>query len=506
MCGILASFNVEIADEKFKKALELMNHRGPDNWGVSREGNHLFGHVRLSILDLNERSNQPFAIGDYVIIYNGEVYNYKELKQEHRLQTETESDTEVVLRMYMAYGEKALTYFNGMFAFVIYNRKSGELFAARDRLGIKPLYYREVDRGIIFSSEIASLLELEEDEVDPFGLRQYKKLRMTVNNHTIYQHIFFFPAGHYYKNGAFHSYWQLDYSPKEAPDDEEFKWLVEDAVRLRKRSDVPLGSYLSGGLDSTVLSYLLNPQHTWTVGFREMNEFEWGKMAAEGLQGRHHQVVVNSEEFIQTAAWMAKKRREPLSVPNEVLLYLMTREVKSENTVVLSGEGADELLWGYDRIFRWAHTAQDLTVEDFDRYYCYGSEPDNEVIDFALQGLPEGSVEHQLGYYFQTTHLHGLLRRVDNSTMLNSVEGRVPFVDHRLVERLAGVPFEWKMGHSFKEPLKRVFGPLLPQAIVERKKIGFPVPLEKIFNRLKQGETAYDAWFAFNLNIVVTKE
>ena len=505
MCGILAAINTNVSKDGFVKALRLMEHRGPDNMGTFFDGRNLFGHTRLSILDLNERSNQPFFFKDYMIIYNGEVYNYKELRKEHNLETETTSDTEVVLKMFIKYGEKALDYFNGMFAFLIYNTKTKEVFVARDRLGIKPLYYRQINGGIIFSSEIAPVLSLFDDRISPFAMRQYKKLRMTVRNHTLYEHIFYFPAGYYFKDGEFRQYWELDYSPKEPPTDDELRWLIEDAVQLRKRSDVPVGSYLSGGLDSTVLTYLLRPDHTWTVGFKEMNEFEWGRLAAKNLTSVHHEVLVDKDQFLKTTEWMVRKRKEPLSVPNEVLLYLMTKEVKKENTVVLSGEGADELFWGYDRIFRWAHQAKELTIEGFDRYYCYGSERDDEVIAFALENVPEGTVEQKVGYYFQTVHLHGLLRRVDNSTMFNSVEARVPFVDHRLVERLAGVPFEWKMGSSFKEPLKRLFRELIPKEIIERKKVGFPVPLEQIFMELKDGQRPYDAWFDYNLKLLKTE-
>ena len=501
MCGILATINLKVNEKNFIDALKLMEHRGPDNTGTYFDGENLFGHTRLSILDLNERSNQPFFYKDFMIIYNGEVYNYKELAKDHNIQTETSSDTEVVLKMYIKYGAKALDYFNGMFAFLIYNLKTKKIFVARDRLGIKPLYYRKINNGFIFSSEIAPILHLFDDKVNPFAIRQYKKLRMTVRNDSLYENIFFFPAGYYY-DGELKKYWELDYSYKKPPSYDELRWLIEDAVKLRKRSDVPVGSYLSGGLDSTILTYLLKPDHTWTVGFKELNEFNWGRIAAKNLSSTHHEVVVNKNEFLNTTEWMVKKRKEPLSVPNEVLLYLMTKEVRKENIVVLSGEGADELFWGYDRIFRWAHQASELTIEKFDQYYCYGSEKDDEVIAYALENLPNGTVEQKIGYYFQITHLHGLLRRVDNSTMFNSVEARVPFVDHRLVERLAGVPFEWKMGSSFKEPLKRIFKNLIPKEIIERKKVGFPVPLDEIFTNLNQGQKPYDAWFDYNLKIL----
>jgi len=180
-------------------------------------------------------------------------------------------------------------------------------------------------------------------------------------------------------------------------------------------------------------------------------------------------------------------------------------KVKEKNTVILSGEGADELFWGYDRIFRWANTAKSLDINEFDQYYCYGSNKDNEVINFALENLPGKNVIDKIGYFFQIYHLHGLLRRLDNSTMLCSVEARVPFVDHRLVELLAGTPFNWRLGGSFKEPLKRIFTNLIPQQIIDRPKIGFPVPLENIFVESSNSElTPMDNWLLFNLGEITT--
>jgi asparagine synthase (glutamine-hydrolysing) len=417
------------------------------------------------------------------------------------LATHTTSDTEVVLEMYKKHGPKCLEYFNGMFALVIYNEKTRELFAARDRLGIKPLYYRMLKDGLLFSSEISAVLHVAESPLDPFGIRQYRKLRMTLGEWTIYKDIKMFPAAHYWLNGRFTRYWDLDCSKKAPPGDDELRWLIQDAVRLRTRSDVPVGSYLSGGLDSTVLSCILKPDDTWTVGFPTLNEFEWAKRANEQIGSDHHQMVVDNETFLNTALWMIRKRQEPLSVPNEVLLYLMTLDVKKKNTVILSGEGADELFWGYDRIFRWAGSAPTMDRNQFDRKYAYGTHPDDEVLAFALDGLPGETVLEQTAYFFQIHHLHGLLRRLDNATMLCSVEARVPFVDHRLVDRLAGVPPEWRMGTTPKEPLKRAYaGRILPE-IIAREKVGFPVPLDSLFSEPNPGSrTGMDRWLDFNLN------
>lgn len=499
MCGLLFVSNSKYSEKDFLSALKTMAHRGPNNLEHRLIKRHFLGHVRLSILDLDKRSNQPFSIGDFTLIYNGEIYNYKELIKEHNLETTTSSDTEVLLRLYIKYGKNCLDFLNGMFAFVVVNNKTGEFFAARDRLGVKPLYYREINGSVIIASEIASILELEPSKLDEFGLRQYRKLRMTIKGHTTYEQVKFFPPGCYFDGASFTRYWDLNCERKKAPTDDELEHLIVDAVEIRKRSDVPVGSYLSGGLDSTILSALLKPSHTWTVGFESLNEFEWANIANSVIGSSHSQTKVTYAEFLETARFMVKKRREPLSVPNEVLLYLMTKVVSKKNTVVFSGEGADELFWGYDRIFRWANQLEsEVTISEFDKYYCYGSNVDNEVIDFALENLPGQKALDKVGYYFQIHHLQGLLRRLDNSTMLCGVEGRVPFVDFRLVEMMAGTPFDWRMGQSFKEPLKRVFKDIVPEEIVNRKKIGFPVPLNDIFN--VEAEDSMDAWLAFNLS------
>jgi len=501
MCGLLAIVNPSQNRAHFQEALLAMKHRGPDYQGDLSVDNMYMGHNRLSILDLNPRSNQPFSSDNYHMIYNGELYNYKELISEQGLKVQTTSDTEVVLKMYQKYGANCLDYFNGMFSLVIYNGNNRDIFAARDRLGIKPLYYANTGDEWIFSSEIAPLQKLINSPFDEFGVRQYRKLRMTVKGYTIYKNIRMFPPAHYWLNGKLVKYWDLNIETKEPPDDDELRSLIVDSVKLRKQSDVPVGRYLSGGLDSTILTYLLKPNDTWTVGFNELNEFDWSDIANLRLNSSHHKIIVNKEQFIKTLKWMIHKRMEPLSVPNEVLIYLMTLEVKKKNTVVLSGEGADELFWGYDRIFRWANTSHNLDINEFDNHYCYGSNKDNEVIDYALENLPGRSVIDKIGYYFQIYHLHGLLRRVDNSTMLCSVEARVPFVDHRLVELLAGVPFEWRMGSSVKEPLKRIFNDLIPTKIIDRPKVGFPVPLKAIFSEThNSGLTPMDNWLLFNLS------
>jgi asparagine synthase (glutamine-hydrolysing) len=506
MCGILFSNYPNISKKNFTSALYLMRHRGPDvPNGYYALDDIQFGHCRLKIIDLDNRSNQPFFSKDnrYLIIFNGEIYNYKELAKKYNIQQSTLSDTEILVELFSKLGVKMLSELNGMYAFIIYDFKKRSYFIARDRLGIKPLYYQKKGESFIFSSEIAPLLSLlGTPEIDDVGLRQYRKLRTFFNGRTIYKDIQMFPAGYYMLDGEFTQYWTLSEDERLPPDADELTSLIQSAVNYRCLSDVPVGSYLSGGLDSTIVASLSKKPHTWTVGFPDNNEFKWSRLASDKFQSEHKEVVVEYDDFLKTAKQMIQTRMEPLSVPNEVLLYLMTKAVKKKNTVVLSGEGADELFFGYDRIFRWASQNR-WDVKEFSKLYSYGSGDDIEIVEDAISPfLKYGKAINIVAAFFQVAHLHGLLRRLDNSTMMCSVEARVPFVDHRLVEMLAGTPFQWRMGKSIKEPLKKSFSNIIPKEIIKRKKVGFPVPLNNLFSSNFTGDSNMDKWLNYNIKVL----
>ncbi len=505
MCGILFTNDPNVSKNKFLSALQQMDHRGPDAEGYAQFGAVQLGHKRLKILDLDDRSNQPFcsADGRHILIYNGEVYNFEELARKHNINRRTTCDTEVIIELYARFGPKVLSWLNGMFALVILDTVTNDIFAARDRLGVKPLYIHRRGEILTLASEIAPALELSGvTKFDEVGVRQYRMLRTFFNSRTLYEGIQMFPAAHYLSEGRFHRYWQLPEHPQQSPTDEELRSLITESVQQRLISDVPVGSYLSGGLDSTIVAALAHKPHTWTVGFTDNNEFDWGRIASKHIGGSHHEVLIGKEEFVDLAAMMIHKRREPLSVPNEVLLYKMTSEVKKYNTVVLSGEGADELFFGYDRVFRWASTAKSWDVREFSRMYAYGSHDDVEIVEDALEPfIHRKNPVDIVANFFQVAHLHGLLRRLDNSTMLCAVEARVPFVDHHpLIERMAGVAFDYRMMNGeVKSPLKRVFRSILPEAIVQRRKVGFPVSLESIPFGVDEKLPAMDRWLEFNL-------
>jgi asparagine synthase (glutamine-hydrolysing) len=514
MCGILFTNIDRISTNEFKDSLKLMVHRGPDASGFFSHNSSKLGHNRLKIQDLNDRSNQPFSSHNerYFCIFNGEIYNYKKLALEHKIELKTTCDTELLVELFVMYGEKMLSMLNGMFAFLIFDNKTNNYFIARDRLGIKPLYIFNSSEGVIIASEVNAILKLIKTTVlDEVGIRQYKKLRAFHNNRTIYKNISSFPAAHYFnsktpfKKSQIKRYWDIDFSNKSNVSDDQIEDLLYSSVKLRNLSDVAVGTYLSGGLDSSIITCLANQKHSWTVGFEDNNEFSYAQAVAEKYHTKHHEIIVDYSDFIPTLNYMISIRKEPLSVPNEVLLFIMTREVKKKNTVVLSGEGADELFYGYDKIFWWAQN-NPWSVESFDKYYSYGSNNDLEIIEDVMHGYEKyNSSLEKITAFFQVDHLQSLLRRLDNSTMLNSVEARVPFVDHRIVELMAGASFKYRTssGNQIKAPLKRIYRSKLPVEVVDRKKIGFPVPLDKIFH--DKSLKPMDSWLEYNLNYLINE-
>lgn len=509
MCGILYTNHSNVNKSIFERALRLMGHRGPDATGVWMGEGHIMGHNRLKVIDLDDRSNQPFHSHDgrYVAVFNGEIYNFKDLAQKYNIERFTTSDTEVLVALYARLGPSCLKQLVGMFTIVILDRVENRLFVARDRLGVKPLYMTKEQGRLSLASEMAGLLALVGDrDWDEVGIRQYRKLRTFFNGKTIYRGVSMFPAGHYMLDGKLVRYWEFPEGEQDAPSVDEVRELVSKAILRRKVSDVPIGSYLSGGLDSTVVAALAGEPHTWTVGFEGHNEFSWARIAAQKFGSRHHEILIEPEEFVAIARNMILKRREPLSVPNEVLLYKMTCEVKKYNTVVMSGEGADELFFGYDRIFRWANGKEEFDLTEFDSYYSYGDNKDLEIIEDAVAPFKRsGPAINTVAAFFQVAHLHGLLRRLDNSTMLCAVEARVPFVDeHALVERMAGVPFSDRMPDGVvKGQLKLAFKDILPSEVIMRKKVGFPVPLDKIPLGVDKDLSPMDRWLQFNLNTLM---
>lgn len=571
MCGILV--NVGSVDKnKFIQALNLQKHRGPDSFGYNKIDNVSFGHRRLSIIDLSESSNQPMCNHNnrYTIVFNGEIYNFKEIREELcdlGYVFKTDGDTEVLLNAYEAFGVKALDKLIGMFAFVIYDFFTKEFFIARDRLGVKPLFYTINGEGFSFSSEVKSILFLDnfKRKLNLQAVSSYFSYRYPIKDDTFFEGINVFPSAHWMKidsNGqkTIEKYWDFNDKLKLQKEDkgeqfyiDKLKELIVSSVKYRMVSDVPVGAYLSGGVDSSIITYELaklnkSVVNTYTIGFSEegYNEFSYSKIVSNLSNTNHKEILLDEKNYFGAMTDLIRIKDAPLGVPNEVALYLMSKELKKDVTVVLSGEGADEILAGYSRIFsssedfslmsdpnldkkselysklvlKYGDNFPKTEVEHFLSLYQYCSSSFksklfhskinstkiekelNDIFSSNFKKLQGESNLNKMLYCFEKIHLPGLLNRLDTTTMAASVEGRVPFVDHRLVEFAFSIPNHYKLkwyadkttldtqlgfekaevSNIPKYILKKTYENILPNEILHRKKMGFPVPLNNWFN------------------------
>lgn len=576
MCGILGvAGEFAIEGKAFREALDLQIHRGPDDYGTFESPGLLLGHRRLSILDLSRNGRQPMTTQDekWVITFNGEIYNYIELKKsliEKGKVFRTDTDTEVILHGFDVEGPKFIERCIGMFAFSIVNLATGKMYLVRDRLGIKPLHFTSESGRIIFSSEIKSILKLKsvKPELNLSAINTYLAYRYPVLNDTFFDGVYSVKPGHFLEidinstgNIRDVCYWDLPNQVQggtltEQEYIEKLRDLMDSAVQLRMRSDVPFGCFLSGGVDSSVIATLMSKIEpnvkTYSIGFKEegYNEFEYSRLVAENAGCDHNEIVLDMDGYMDTMSSLINIKDAPLSVPNEVALHKMSKRLKEDITVVLSGEGADEVFGGYGRIFRssydWErmsrHSSTAPAHQDFlDGYRkkyqdnTFESEVDHFLYLYDYMPLHERKrlfggdakfdAHHEAattfyknmfnawdGYSyaekmmraFQKSHIVGLLQRVDCATMSVSVEARVPFVDHRLVELSNEIPIDlklrWKdelsrknaegvlgehISERFDTPkyiLKKAYEGEVPNEVLYRKKMGFPVPLDRWFS------------------------
>ena len=572
MCGILATIgdtNHNISDKDFSTALALQAHRGPNDSGFDTFHGNKLGHTRLSIMDLSDSGHQPMYsdCNNVALIFNGEVFNFKELRsalEEFGVKFTSQSDTEVLLKCYLQYGIDCIQQFIGMFAFIIVDKRPEQdcTYVVRDRLGIKPLFYYQSEKGYIFSSEVKSILALAKRKftLNKKTVSSYFSYRYSILGETFFEGIQNLNPGSYLhitKQGTTqHKYWQLADFVDQSEDKGEAYYLkrvdelLHSAIKYRMISDVPFGAYLSGGVDSSLVTAIMSkytqaPIKTYTIGFSEegYNEFDFADSVAKLYQTDHKAINLNATEYFDTLNKLVAFKDAPLSVPNEVPLYLMSKELKKDITVVLSGEGADEIFGGYGRIFRSSDDfenqrelkenpessalfekkyGQQLFASDLEHFlfnYSYtkpelknsllAKNVDWQTIEIALNKkfqqsfneVPDADYQTKMMYTFETVHLQGLLSRVDTTTMATSVEARVPFVDHRLVEFAFTIPNKYKLkwnseqaqelaknkmadqnSEKYDTPkyiLKKVGEKYLPDEILYRNKMGFPVPLDK---------------------------
>lgn len=548
MCGISGWIGPPDG-EAASRMHAALRHRGPDEQGTWSDPRATLLHERLSIIDLSG-GHQPMTNEDgrLRIIFNGEIYNYRELRdgllaRGHRLATQ--SDTEVILHLYEEFGERCPEKLIGMFAFAIWDSRDGSLLLARDRLGIKPLFHAEAGERFLFSSELKALLAHGgvKRELDPQGLDHYLTFMYVPAPGTIIRGVSKLPPGCTltWRNGkaSIRRYWELpaaddvrDHGSRDKAS-EELGALLQEAVRCRLMSEVPLGAYLSGGLDSSlVVAWMAGTSetgvNTFSVGFEErgFDERRWSRLVAERFKTRHKELVVRHHS-IDELPKIIRMLDEPVADSAAIPTYFMAELTKPHVTVVLTGEGADELFAGYshykilcaaDRLSavspgaagRWlarrlggtlargAHYAGRLRDrsgaylalksvfhdDEKARLYsaglrsaCRAVAPADSVVRPFLSG--PGPYLHQLLRLDLSTWLpDDLLVKVDRMTMAHAVEARVPYLDHRVVESVMRMPPAWKLsGFTGKRILRRVAEGLLPDEIVHRRKTGFAVPV-----------------------------
>ena len=513
--------NSKVSKEVFMSALNKMGYGEPCVPACYSEyGTVKLGYNPLHFDDCDSGNNKPLVSQDgrYAIIYNGKVYNYRELACDHNIKICAHSDMHVVLELSVKIGfERTLNLLNGMFAYVIYDTFNGEYFAARDRLGIKPLYiYKNFD-GIAFSSEINGIIRLLDGKVDihPVSVRQYKRLRGCFHGKTIYKGIDMLPAGCFIEHGKITKWWKLPSGEQAPPTDEELYSLIESTINYCMiDSGESTGVLLSGGLDSTIVAAMIGKEHcgtlhTWISGFYDMkNEYSYGRIAAEAVGSCHHETGIYKKDFLSKLKSIIAIIKEPLSFQGGVPTLDMYSEVKKHNPAVLCALGADELFFGYDRIFRWAESQTKFDVKSFSENYSHGAtDNDIEIVELILEPFYEYGPKpiDIVSAFLQTSKLEVNFRPFDTFSAMCSVETRMPLSDHRLVERLFAVPFDWKMKDGIvKAPLKRVFSHLVPKVINDRPKLGFSEGISLADLLDVPRDKAFDAWTDTNLSLLET--
>ena len=566
MCGIAGFVNVsESAPDRGAAILSRMTgvirHRGPDDSGHLEQGRVFLGHRRLSIIDLSG-GHQPMTNedGSIFIVYNGEIFNHtgvrEELEKAGHIYT-SHCDTETILHAYEQFGPACLDRFRGMFSFALWDSNRQRLFCARDRLGIKPFYYFWNGRVFAFASEIKALFEHPaiSPALEGEMLPEYLSFGYSSEERTLFSGIRRLMPGHHLtldlSGGAaslqIRQYWDV---PESVPDHSisEAEWIsecrrrLEETIRMRLMSDVPLGMFLSGGVDSSAIAALMKrmvtgPVKSFSVGYaeQEFSELSYARQVSQAIGTEHHEVVVGMDDFFKVLPQMIWHEDEPIPWPSSISLYFVSKLASEQVKVVLTGEGSDELFAGYGRyrFYLWnsewlnryrivpgplrgairqfisstnllsgtwrrklKHTflglGEGLESLYIDNFYSalsageqqrlgYKGGPSPYVNFFRYWNQrPNASPLARMLYVDQKTYLAELLMKQDQMSMATSIESRVPLLDHTFVEFAARVPEHLKLrGTTGKYILKKAVEDLLPHDILYRKKMGFPTPLRQ---------------------------
>ena len=543
MCGFVGFVDKEKNKKKIIKDMaDIIVHRGPDSDGYYTNDSIALGFRRLSIIDLDGGS-QPIYNKDKskVIVFNGEIYNYKELREElvaKGYEFVTKSDTEVILHGYEEYDSEILNKLRGMFAFIIYDSKDDSIFGARDFYGIKPLYYYKTDEEFMFGSEIKSFLGHPKfkKELNRDMLKQYLTFQYSVSEDTFFKNVYKLRPGHYfrYKDGHMdiEKYYEIDLTSDDSKSLEEWKAIIRkelnESIKYHKVSDVEVGSFLSSGVDSSIVATLSDVDKTFTVGYdnKKYSEVDYAKELSKKINVKNVSKKISKEEYFDKFSLIQYHMDEPLADPSAVALYFVANTASKYVKVALSGEGADEIFGGYNRYHEpysvsWYnkipyfirrgigilaypfrnHTGFNFLVRRSkkleDRYvgnaFIFEPEDANKILSYkdkrTFKELTKPYYEKAKNYDdvgkmqyidFNFWLIGDILLKADKMSMANSLEVRVPFLDKNLISNVISIPSKYKIvGNETKYAFRQVCKETLDPKWADKKKLGFPVPIRE---------------------------
>lgn len=527
MCGINGEFRFDGLRPELETCQRMMaklERRGPDSGGHYLDGPVALGHRRLAIIDLSEKSAQPFVdkANGLSLVFNGTIYNYPELRKELQAcghSFVSHGDTEVIIKAYAEWGVDCLKRLHGMFAFAIWDQKSKQLFVARDRVGIKPLYFAQDSRRFLFASTTQALLAADhgiDTDIDAVALHNLFTLHAVVPApRTVLKGIRKLKPAYYLMINADGSseeqrYWSLSARrPQHAMD--EVEWLeaihvsLKQAVERRKLiADVPVGVLLSGGIDSSLLVGLLSEAgvdnlKTYSVGFEDHpdergHEFEFSDAVAQRFNTDHHRFTVSNSEVLPRLPEAFANMAEPMFGQDAIAFYLLSEVVSKDVKVVQSGQGADEVFGGYFWYPRMHHSLNTGVARFAEHYFDRGHDEYLDTVDPRFHGADHTTeiigdlmaeieadeyLDKVLALDVTTLIVDDPVKRVDNMTMAWGLEARVPFLDQSLIELAAQMPPEYKLQSGGKYALKKIARGLVPDSVIDRPKAYFPMPALK---------------------------
>lgn len=541
MCGHVSIYYKEQNKKMdIESIVDRINHRGPDYTGFFKSDKIEFAFKRLSIIDIANGS-QPFEKDNMVMVFNGEIYNHKELRNElieKGYEFSTKSDTEVLITTYIEYGEKCVHKLRGMFTFIIYDKEKEILFGARDHFGIKPLYYIENESTIGFSSEYKAIIDLlEKREVDEKNLQSYLSFQFVPNSKSMIKNIKQIPPGYLFtiKNNKLEliQYNKINLTPQKDIDAKDIQNVIVDSISRHMEANVEVGTFLSGGIDSSIVATIassINPKiKSFSVGFglEGYNELEVASQTAKELGIENIQIKVSQEEYIKSLPEVVYYLDDPVADPSEVGIYFLSREARKHVTVVLSGEGADELFGGYNIYKEYNSVAPIVKMPDYiqkilnnvskimpemkgksylyrattpltQRYIGNAKIFENEEVKELLKvykdeykyqniisPIYKEAIDNKYDYVTTMQHvdintwLRGdILQKADKMSMAASIELRVPFLDKEVLNLAKNLKLNQKISDTnTKVLLREAFKDIVPKHVVQKKKLGFPTPI-----------------------------